>query len=45
MDGESIAIRRVEYDVESEAKELLRSALPHADGWPGFSSPEILCPE
>jgi len=32
MDGESIAIRRVEYDVESEAKELLRSALPHA-GW------------
>jgi len=31
MDGESIAIRRVEYDVESEAKELLRSALPHAD--------------
>jgi len=31
MDGESIAIRRVEYDVESEAKELLRSALPHAE--------------
>ena len=32
MDGESIAIRRVEYDVESEARELSRSGLPHA-GW------------
>ncbi len=32
IDGESIAIRRVEYDVESEAKELLRSNLPQA-GW------------
>ncbi len=31
MDGESITIRRVEYDVESEAVELLRSGLPHAD--------------
>jgi len=31
MDGESIAIRRVEYDVESEARELSRSGLPHAD--------------
>ena len=31
MDGESVTIRRVEYDVESEAKELLRSGLPHAD--------------
>jgi len=31
MDGESITIRRVEYDVEDEAKELLRSGLPHAD--------------
>ena len=31
MDGESMIIRRVEYDVESEAKELLRSGLPHAD--------------
>ena len=31
MDGESITIRRVEYDVESEAKDLLRSGLPHAD--------------
>ncbi len=31
IDGESIAIRRVEYDVESEAKELLSSGLPHAD--------------
>jgi hypothetical protein len=30
MDAESISIRRVEYDVESEAKELLRSGLPHA---------------
>jgi predicted phosphodiesterase len=31
IDGESITIRRVEYDVESEAQELLRSGLPHAD--------------
>jgi putative phosphoesterase len=31
IDGESVTIRRVEYDVESEAKELLRSGLPHAD--------------
>jgi predicted phosphodiesterase len=31
IDGESITIRRVEYDVQSEAKELLRSGLPHAD--------------
>jgi putative phosphoesterase len=31
MDGESLTIRRVEYDVESEAQELLRSGLPHAD--------------
>ncbi len=30
MDGESITIRRVEYDVESEANDLLRSGLPHA---------------
>src|SRR5438309_2141129 len=32
MDGESMAIRRVDYDVESEASELSRSGLPHA-GW------------
>lgn len=31
IDGENVNIRRVEYDVESEAKELLRSGLPHAD--------------
>ena len=31
IDGESIAIRRVAYDVESEAQDLLRSGLPHAD--------------
>jgi predicted phosphodiesterase len=31
IDGQSITIRRIEYDVESEAKELLRSGLPHAD--------------
>jgi predicted phosphodiesterase len=31
MDGKSITIRRIEYDVESEAKELLSSGLPHAD--------------
>ena len=31
IDGESITIRRVEYDVESEAEDLLRSGLPHAD--------------
>ena len=31
IDGESITIRRVEYDVESEARDLLDSGLPHAD--------------
>src|SRR6266700_617150 len=31
IDGESVTIRRVEYDVESEAKDLLSSGLPHAD--------------
>ena len=31
IDGEKIVIRRVEYDVESEAQELLHSGLPHAD--------------
>jgi putative phosphoesterase len=31
IDGESVSIRRVEYDVESEAKELVRSGLPHAE--------------
>lgn len=31
IDGESLTIRRVEYDVESEAKDLLHSGLPHAD--------------
>jgi putative phosphoesterase len=30
IDGESVTIHRVEYDVQSEAKELLRSGLPHA---------------
>jgi len=32
MDGESVTIRRVEYDVRGEAEELLRSGIPHA-GW------------
>jgi len=32
MEGESISIRRIEYDVESEARELLGSGIPHA-GW------------
>lgn len=32
IDGESIANRRVTYDVESEARDLLGSALPRA-GW------------
>jgi predicted phosphodiesterase len=32
IDGERVNIRRVDYDVESEAEELLRSGLPHA-GW------------
>lgn len=31
LDGENAAIRRVEYDVEGEARELLQSGLPHAD--------------
>lgn len=29
IEGDSITIRRVEYDVESEAKDLLQSGLPH----------------
>jgi putative phosphoesterase len=32
IDGENVAIRRIEYDVESEAEDVLRSGLPHA-GW------------
>jgi predicted phosphodiesterase len=31
IEGKSITIRRVEYDVESEAKDLLISRLPHAE--------------
>jgi putative phosphoesterase len=31
IDGKSMTIRRIEYDVESEAGELLRSGLPHAE--------------
>ena len=31
IEGERVSVRRVEYDVESEAKELLRSGLPHAE--------------
>lgn len=31
IDGEKLTIRRVEYDVESEAKELSVSGLPHAE--------------
>jgi predicted phosphodiesterase len=31
IDGDSVAIRRVEYDVQGEAEELLRSGLPHAE--------------
>ena len=34
IDGENVTIRRVDYDVESEAKDLLRSGLPHAE-WLG----------
>jgi predicted phosphodiesterase len=30
IDGQRVTIRRVEYDIESEAKELLHSGLPHA---------------
>jgi putative phosphoesterase len=32
VEGGKVSIRRVEYDVEGEAKELLNSGLPHA-GW------------
>jgi predicted phosphodiesterase len=31
IDGENVTIRRVEYDAESEARDLLHSGLPHAD--------------
>jgi diadenosine tetraphosphatase ApaH/serine/threonine PP2A family protein phosphatase len=30
IDGESIVIRRVAYDVEAEAEDVLHSGLPHA---------------
>lgn len=30
IEGQSVTIRRVEYDVDSEAKDLLHSGLPHA---------------
>ena len=32
IDGQAVTVRRVEYDIEDEARELLRSGLPHA-GW------------
>jgi putative phosphoesterase len=31
IDGGNVTIRRVEYDVESEARDLLQSGLPHAE--------------
>jgi len=31
IEGEKVTIRRVEYDVEREAKELLHSGVPHAE--------------
>lgn len=31
IEGENVTIRRVEYDVESEARDLLHSRLPHAE--------------
>jgi predicted phosphodiesterase len=31
LEGAKLTVRRVEYDVESEAKELLGSGLPHAE--------------
>ncbi len=31
IEGDSLTIRRVPYDVEAEANELRRSGLPHAD--------------
>jgi predicted phosphodiesterase len=31
IDGENVTIRRVEYDAESEARDLLHSGLPHAE--------------
>jgi len=31
IDGENVTIRRVEYDAETEARDLLHSGLPHAE--------------
>jgi putative phosphoesterase len=31
IDGDSVSNRRVEYDVESEARDMLNSGIPHAD--------------
>lgn len=36
INGESVAIRRVEYDVEGEAEDVLRSGLPHAQWLAGI---------
>ena len=50
VDGENVMIRRVEYDHESEANDLLHSGLPHAD-WLSrilrtgrYSAPELSNP-
>ncbi len=44
IDGKNVNIRRVEYDVESEARDLLRSGLPHADWQAGILLAGKYCP-
>ena len=44
IDGENITIRRVEYDIESEAEELLRSGLPNANWFAGILLAGKYCP-
>ena len=45
IEGENVTIRRVQYDVESEAKELLHSNLPHAEWLSRILLAGKYCPE
>ena len=44
IDGHSVTIRRVEYDLESEAKELLNCGLPHSSWLSRILSSGQYCP-
>jgi diadenosine tetraphosphatase ApaH/serine/threonine PP2A family protein phosphatase len=44
IEGQNVTIRRVEYDVDSEANELLHSGLPHASWLPRILTSGRYCP-